>query len=261
MSMEECAAENYCSQLWAAIYDQYNHGRHEAELAFYSSELDGVRGPVLEAACGTGMILLRLLEQGLDMYGFDVSQPMLDVLFSKANAVHRRDLRERVSRQNLVDFRYDVEFDAVIIPARSFLHLTTQEEQIACLRTIRNHLAPSGRLLLNFFTPDPRHILSRTDPNPAFEELETFVHAETGKPVRLLFRQVNDLPNQLQSITWRFVYDGETHDSEMSVRWIHRSEFKLLARLTGFRVNALYGGFSSEPYAGQGEMVWVLEKG
>ena len=253
-------AENYCNRLWAAIYDQYNHGRHEAELAFYSGELTGTQGPVLEGACGTGMVLFQLLALGLNVYGFDVSQAMLDVLLSKPEATRWRDLPERVSRQNLVGFRYNFKFDAVIIPARSFLHLTIQEEQIACLRTIRNHLAPSGRLLLNFFTPDQRHILSRTDPNPAFEELETFVHAETGRPVRLLFRQVNDLPNQLQNIAWRFVYDGETRDSEMSVRWIHRSEFELLARLAGFRVDALYGGFSKEPYAGQGDMVWVLEK-
>jgi len=258
--MEECAAENYCSQLWAAIYDQYNHGRHEAELAFYSSELDGVRGAVLEAACGTGMILFQLLEQGLDMYGFDVSQAMLDVLFSKAEAVHWRDLRERISRQNLVDFRYDFEFDAVIIPARSFLHLTTQEEQIACLRTIHNHLVPSGKLLLNFFTPDPRHILARVDPNPEFAEFATYLHPETGKPVQLVFRQVNDVSNQLQRITWRFVYDGESCDSAMLVRWIHRSEFELLVRLAGFRVDALYGGFSKEPYTGRGEMVWLLKK-
>ena len=182
---------------------------------------------VLDPFVGSGTTLLACKERGLDSYGFDVSQPMVDALKSKPEAEQWKDLHSRISRQNLVDFRYDLKFDAVIIPARSFLHLTTQEEQIACLRTIHTHLVPSGKLLLNFFTPDPRHILARTDSNPAFEEFATFVHTETGKPVRLLFRQVNDLPNQLQRITWRFIYDGETRDSAMSVRWIHRSEFEL----------------------------------
>jgi SAM-dependent methyltransferase len=258
--MRDRPAENYCSRLWAAIYDQYNRGRHEAELAFYSDELSGTRGAVLEGACGTGMILLQLLAQGLDMHGFDVSQAMLDVLVSKPEAQRWYDLRQRVSRQNLVDFRYDFTFDAVIIPARSFLHLTTQEEQIACLRTIHSHLAPSGKLLLNFFTPHPRHILAQTDSDPTFEEFATFVHPDSEEPVRLLFRQVNDLPRQLQRITWRFIYQGETTNSTMTVRWIHRSEFELLAKLTGFGVEGLYGGFSRQPYTGREEMVWVLEK-
>ena len=258
--MSKGAPENYCNRLWAAIYDQYNHGRHELELAFYSDALKGTAGPILEAACGTGMVLLPLLAQGLDMYGFDVSQEMLDVLLSKPSAMQIEDIRDRISRQNLVDFSYNCQFNAAIIPARSFLHLSTQDDQIACLRNVHKHLVRSGRLLLNFFTPDLRHLLSRTDPDPAFEKVATYVHPQTGTPVLLLFRQVNDLSKQLQRITWRLIHEGQSYDSDMAIRWIYRSEFELLTRLAGFRVAALYGGFSRKPYAGEGEMVWALEK-
>ncbi|UCF10190.1 MAG: class I SAM-dependent methyltransferase [Candidatus Bipolaricaulota bacterium] len=251
--------ENYCSRLWAAIYDQYHSG-HEAELAFYVSALRGVTGPVLEAACGTGMVLLPLLALGLDAHGFDVSQEMLDVLLAKADASRTEGIERRVTCQDLVNFDYDLRFDAVIIPARSFLHLTTQEEQIGCLRTIHRHLVPSGRLLLNFFTPNLSFVVARTKPDPPFEEFATYTHPVTRKPVKLSFRQVNDPGNQLQRITWRFLYDGRIHDTEMAVRWIYRSEFELLARLTGYGIAHLYGGFSREPYDGTAEMVWELTK-
>jgi hypothetical protein len=48
---------DYCNDLWPLVYDQYNHGRHEQELAFYTRELAPCTGPILEVACGTGMIL------------------------------------------------------------------------------------------------------------------------------------------------------------------------------------------------------------
>ena len=43
-------------------------------------------GPILEVACGTGMIFLPLLKKGLDIYGFDVSEQMLERLFYKAKS-------------------------------------------------------------------------------------------------------------------------------------------------------------------------------
>ena len=58
---------NYEDELWALVYDQYNQGRHQKELLFYKTELGDCAGPVLEIACGTGMILLKLLLQGVDI--------------------------------------------------------------------------------------------------------------------------------------------------------------------------------------------------
>jgi hypothetical protein len=64
----------------------------------------------------------------------------------------------------------------------------------------------------------------------------------------------------LQHITWRFDFAGEVRETPMVVRWIYKTEFCLLARLTGFRVVSLYSGFNKADYHGNGEMVWVLEK-
>ncbi len=131
---------NYRSKQWALIYDQFNQGRHQNELAFYRAELRQCAGSVLEVACGNGMIFLELLQEGFDVYGFDISQEMLDSLFSKADALEQQEVRARVSRQDMVDFSYDLKFSGIYIPARSFLHLLSQDEQIRCLRNIYAHL-------------------------------------------------------------------------------------------------------------------------
>jgi len=254
-------ATNYRDSLVALMYDQTNQGRHQKELALYSSELAGCAGPVLEVACGTGMILLELLERGLDAYGFDISEEMLEVLYSKAGERGMDDIHSRVSRQDMCWFEYDLSFDAIIIPARSFLHLVEQKDQIACLRAIHAHLKPGGRLLMNFFNPSLDLIVKGTQPSPEYRQQGIYPHPDTGKPVELSFKQINDTDRQVQYIDWR-IDDGEVlHETTMTVRWIYREEFKLLLRLAGFEKWELYGDFDRSAFnSDSDEMIWVAQK-
>jgi hypothetical protein len=154
----------------------------------------------------------------------------------------------------------DVEFDTIFIPARSFLHLETQEDQLACLRNIRRHLRDDGVFMLNFFTPSLPALLSHVDPDPDFADVGEFPHPEGKGVIAVSMRQTNDLSEQVQYITWRFEVAGKVHESPMVIRWIYKKEFELLAKLSGFEVVQLYSGFDKSPYDGQGEMVWVLRK-
>jgi len=235
-------------------------GRHERELAFYSSALSAVEGPVLEIACGTGMILLPLLERGMDAYGFDLSPQMLRVLFQKAEQKKIGGIHSRVTIQNMADFRYEIAFGAVIVPARSFLHLTTQADQIRCLKTIRSHLRIGGQVLLNFFTPNLAAILKNAVSEPVRQDFGTFRYRDTDQEVRVSYVQRNSIAEQVQRITWQFEMAGQLSESSMEVSWIYRKEFELLAQVAGLHVVALYSGFERAPYDGQGEMVWVLER-
>jgi len=252
--------ENYCNDIWPLIYNRYNQGRHQKELALYSREFASCGGPVLEVACGTGMILIPLLKQGVDIYGFDLSGPMLQQLYARAEREGLSDVRRRVSQQNMIDFRVDAEFESIFIPARSFLHLATQEDQLACLRNIHRHLRDDGTFMLNFFTPSLSALLSRVDANPVFTDFGQYPHPDSNSVINVSMRQTNNLSEQVQHITWRFEIDGEVRESPMLVRWIYMKEFELLARLSGFTVAQLYSGFDKSPYNGEGEMVWVLKK-
>lgn len=251
---------NYENKLWPLIYDQVNHGRHEQELSFYSSELSSCSGPILEVACGTGMILLPMLHKGLDIYGFDVSLEMLDILSAKARSKGILDIHKRVTQQNMVDFHYDKKFEAIFIPARSFLHLPTQEEQIACLKNIHDHLQDKGRFLLNFFTPNLKALLKHAESNKKLIPYGRFKHPDTRENIEMSFSQKNDLSKQILYITWRFSFGGESHETKMQVRWIYKNEFQLLLRFAGFKISTLYGDFDKSSYQGDNEMIWVLEK-
>lgn len=61
---------------------------------------------------------------------------MLDLLFNKADDMGLSEAKKRVTVQNMIDFKYDMKFDDIFIPARSFMHLTSQDDQIKCLKNI-----------------------------------------------------------------------------------------------------------------------------
>ena len=68
---------------FAAYYDAMYSDRKE-DVEFYVSMAQEVDAPVLECGCGTGRILIPLVQSGLDVWGVDSSNAMLDILRSKA---------------------------------------------------------------------------------------------------------------------------------------------------------------------------------
>src|SRR5688500_16342422 len=114
---------NYESKWWGYIYDQMMAEQQDLvdeNLRFYQTNLCEVTGMVLECACGSGLFLLPLLASGYDIHGFDISQSMLSTLKIKAAQQGVGDIESRISVQNLESFRYNQQFDAILIPTNTF---------------------------------------------------------------------------------------------------------------------------------------------
>ncbi len=104
---------------------------------------------VLELGCVTGRVTIPIAQAGIEVVGLDNAPPMLDVARRKAAAV---DVQVRWITADMTSFCLDQRFGLVIIPFRSFLHLLTEADQIACLSRVYEHLLPRGRFALNFFS-------------------------------------------------------------------------------------------------------------
>ena len=168
-------AVNYNDESWARVYDSVYRATRQPEHDFYVQPVAAWAEPVLEVACGTGMVLLDLIRAGADAHGFDISQPMLDMLKQKLPDERRDDLLRRVSRQDMADFSYpSQEFGTALIPSGSFLFLLTQAEQITCLANIRRHLRPGGTLVLNFPVPSYQHLANKAREPQAFVAVGDF---------------------------------------------------------------------------------------
>ena len=241
---------NYQHPLWAAIYDRYNsRKRHGDELAFYSSLAMAASGRVLEIACGTGMILLPLLVDGVDIHGFDISADMVSVLMDKGARQGCVGLEPRITVQNMASFRYSFSFQLIMIPARSFLHMTSEEDQIGCLKTILDHLEPGGTLAMNLVNPTLGTLASMNRTRSDSERLAVFGHRETGEPVELWLEGsgVQSFAGQLQRIRYGLRLGTESVEIPMDIRWVYPQELRLLLKIAGFEKISIYGGFDRCP--------------
>jgi len=243
------AEPNYQSKWWGYIYDQMMtqdlQELLDDHLRFYRSNLQGVAGPMLECACGTGLFLLPLLAAGHDMYGFDISTSMLATLKTKARDQGFADIDHRISVQDFESFHYDKSFAAIIIPTNSFLMLTTQEAQIRTLRNIYAHLAPGGKFLLDLRLAGMRDFV-----NGAVEmqgRWHTWTHPETGRPIRQRVDGRCDFNHQLTVDRCFIEYEGQVEEFPITGRWIFKEEFQLLLRLAGFEQWEVYGTPDRDP--------------
>ncbi|HET9905333.1 MAG TPA: class I SAM-dependent methyltransferase [Anaerolineales bacterium] len=259
------AEVNYESMWWGYIYDQMMKEDLSDQLAdrlrFYRSNLRQVAGPILECGCGTGLIFLPLLADGLDLYGFDISQAMLNTLKRKVEAQRFKDVNRRISVQDLESFHYGQVFDAIIIPSNTFSMLTTQEAQINALKNMHAHLAPKGKLLLDIQLIGMRDLVEGEIETTG--RWHTWTHPETGRTIRQRVDGRVDFNRQLVLDRCFIEYEDQREEFPMNARWIFKEEFQLLLRLGGFERWEAFSTPEREPLEISQEGMhsyWIIHK-
>jgi len=137
---------NRYGRLCAEIYDLDKPTGSLFDIPYYQGRLKDLDGPILEAAVGTGRLMIPLLEAGLDVEGFDHSAEMLAICRANAAA---RGFEPRLTQARFQDIAYDRAFAAIIVPASSFVLIDDHDEALGVLGRFRDHLAPGGLLLVD----------------------------------------------------------------------------------------------------------------
>jgi SAM-dependent methyltransferase len=138
----------------AKLYDADNRSVFSDDVPFYLDRATKLDGKVLELACGTGRITIPLAEQGIQIWGLDYSNPMLDVLKEKIDKLPSKIQKSiHTVHGDMTDFILTERFKLIFIPFRSFQSLETDEQASNCLACARNHLEDDGTFIINVFKP------------------------------------------------------------------------------------------------------------
>lgn len=140
---------SYYNRLSSEVYDLDKPVGHSfGDIEFYMERLADCNGRILEPATGTGRILIPLLEKGFQVDGFDLSSEMLEICRTNCEA---RGLNPLLFEGKMESFSVDTKYDAIILPAGTFLLLHKREDSIQALKNFYHHLVPGGRLIVDLF--------------------------------------------------------------------------------------------------------------
>lgn len=133
----------------------------------------------------------------------------------------------------------------------------TTEDQIKTLRNIRKHLSSHGRLILNFFFPNPE-IISKTYGK---EVKETIKFKDKKYTLTRKSYFIDEANQVVECINLLREKNKKIWKGKFRIALISKKEFELLLRLAGFRRWKVYGGFNYQPLKSyKQEMVWIVER-
>tara|TARA_B100000989_G_C19521430_1_gene464373 strand:+ start:1855 stop:2604 length:750 start_codon:yes stop_codon:yes gene_type:complete len=136
-------------KLSAEFYDADKPLADEEELSLYQQEFKA-NDLLLEPMCGSGRLLIPLLQAGLRVHGFDSSKMMLENCKKRAEQLN---LSPNLRHCKIENFPEKQLYDGIIIPIGSFQLLYPRETVVRALTKFRHLLNPGGRLIMDLFIP------------------------------------------------------------------------------------------------------------
>jgi SAM-dependent methyltransferase len=261
------SSDQRVAEFYAQTYDE-SVPDWPGEIDFYrelASEVKRKGGTLLEIACGTGRVAIRLAQDGVNTIGLDLSPEMLEVAREKSKGVPNISWVQA----DMCAFDLGETFGLVVIPGHAFQHLNTSLEQVACLQCLYRHLMPGGRLVVHLDHQDFSWLgdLVR-EKGGVLKPAGQFQHAQTGRQIRA-FRAWTYEP-ATQTAICTAVWEALAPDGQVVDHWqtepirlhcVFRFEMEHLLRRVGFSLEAVYGDFFRHPLDDKSiNMIWVASR-
>lgn len=255
---------------YAFIADLYDHVipyRDRSDVRFFVEAAEEAGGPILELGCGTGRVLIPTARAGVEIVGLDLSTHMLEVCRQRLqNEPKEVQARVQLIEADMRAFNLGRSFNLVTTPFRPFQHLTTVDDQLSCLTSIRRHLLEGGRLILDIFNPSLELLASEDVGEETGDEPE-FITPDNRRVIRRQRITSRDRFNQINHAELIYYVTHPDGREERLVhafpmRYLFRFEAEHLLARSGFEVEHVYADFEKNPYGTSypGELIFVAKK-
>jgi hypothetical protein len=136
----------------------------------------------------------------------------------------------------------------IFFPFNSMLHLLDTESIEACLASVKKHLLPDGRFIIDIFNPN-LGILTR---NPFLSQvIDEYPDPDGRGAVVITESNYYDSASQINRIRWFYdIGNGrEKFAIDYSMRIIYPQELDAVVRYNGFKIEAKYGYYDEKPFS------------
>jgi SAM-dependent methyltransferase len=267
--MEQSTSEQNPDEFYAQTYDD-SVPDWPGEIDFYRALAAKVKsngGIVLEVACGTGRVAIRLAQDGVHVVGLDLSPEMIAIVTQKSAGLGN----VRWVEGDMRSFQLEETFDLALIPGHAFQNLNTPQDQVACLDCVKQHLNPGGVLVVHLDHMNAENVRWLAElcgeKRGVFEAAEQFRHPQTGRQTRALRAWSYEPSTQtaiVQTIWEEMDANGQVlgrvEREPIRLHCVFRFEMEHLLARAGFEIEAVYGAFFRHELQDDSPgMIWVAK--
>jgi SAM-dependent methyltransferase len=218
-------------ELCTEVYDLSKPlGFSFGDVEFNLERLLDIKGKVLEVGCGSGRVLIPLLQAGVDIDGLDNSEAMLESCRRRCNELN---LTPGLYKDEMPNFTITgKKYEAIIIPGGSFQLIEGRSQAIATLQNLLSYLTPGGKLIMDLFIPTDYNANSQTTRTWNTMNNEVIVLEDKRIELNLLEQKTVSL---LKYEKWK---DGELIQTELQrfpLSWYGVNEFELILEKLGYQ--------------------------
>ena len=214
-------------------------------------------GPLLDLACGTGTMAIRLAAEGYQVTGLDIVPEMIAWAAQKAA---QQDVSIEWVVADARAFHLQQQFPFIYMLGNAFQHFLTRADQEALFARVLEHLHPEGCFLFGTRNPSPRNLYEarRTEP-------QHFTRPD-GTQYVATEQQEYDPITQIQYYTFhdRWVNAENQHEEKTTrtaLRYVFPQEMEALLYYNGLQIRSCYGSWQQEPLtASSREMIYVCQR-
>ncbi len=225
------------------LYDLVHEKPADSEqIAFYQRQIERFGQPVLELGSGTGNFLITLTEKHFEVTGLDISEEMLNASERRAKEKH---LESNQINADMRNFDLGQKFKLIFVAGNSLQHLNTINDVESCFASVRRHLEPNAKFIVEVFNPS-LELLTR-DPKQRFFVGE--YRTDDGWVV-INENVFYDAATQINHINWHYKnqYMKEERTVTFSMRQFFPQELDYLFEKNGFQIEKKFGNFDESEF-------------
>ncbi len=213
-------------------------------------------GPLLDLACGTGRMALRMAAQGYQVTGVDIVPEMIARARKKAS---ERAVSVEWVVADARAFHLQKQFPFIFMLCNAWQFFLTREDQETLLACVREHLRPEGCFLFETRNPTARNLLQVR--HPEGDKYET----PDGGQLVVTEQQHYDALTQIQYYIRHLAFlhpDGQRVEKTLrtALRYVFPQEMEALLYYNGFQVRSCYGNWQQDPLtATSPSMIYVCQ--
>ena len=247
------------TSLEALLHDAFWADEGEpVELAMLDELLRGHPGPSLEIGCGSGRLLLPLLQKGHDVEGLELSREMLDLCRKAAEPLA---LAPVLHEGDMTVFDPGKTYHSLLLPAFTF---QLAPDSVAALAHFHRLLEKDGLLYLSVFIPLAE--LHRELPEGEWYE-DHRTGLPEGRSAAVHTRHKLDRKNRVLTREHRYELLNATgtveaeHLSSQTLRWFTPRQLRGLLEKSGFEAVHALADFDPElPVDDEAQIVTVVAR-